>query len=204
LKKFILHLCFYLRYDHFLVLCDILPIAIPSLVFNLQTMQLGEINEEKKNQITMNMGCNGKIPWSHQELESNFMITCNFPAHEVYEAILPLNNVVSSIQPNLEFAKKYMTTVNLDNSYLHKARAYEVLTRLDYNLNTLKAYKNRFIESCKKYYWDETIYEWLEVYFMSHYKDVNYIVKKIRKNIQINDWKPRPFVDKKIFETKFD
>ncbi len=57
------------RYDHFLALCDLLPEAIPSLIFNLQTIQLGRISPEKKFEISQKLGCIGEIPWTIEETQ---------------------------------------------------------------------------------------------------------------------------------------
>lgn len=56
------------RYDHFLALCDLLPQAIPSLIYNLETMRLGRLDEEKKRNISEQLGCNSYIPWDLNEV----------------------------------------------------------------------------------------------------------------------------------------
>jgi hypothetical protein len=76
-----------------LQLCDLLPEAVPSLIFNLQTMQHGAITSDRKTQIGSQLGCLGTIPWTPQEIYFG-ATQCSFPGHEVYEAILPINGVL--------------------------------------------------------------------------------------------------------------
>lgn len=56
------------RYDHFLALCDLLPEAVPSLIYNLQTMIYGRITPERKYEIGKRLGCNVDIPWTVEEI----------------------------------------------------------------------------------------------------------------------------------------
>ncbi len=179
------------RYDHFLALCDLLPQAIPSLVFNLQTFQHGKLSEEMKNAITKKLGCTGQIPWFGQYFNYQ-MLKCTFPGHEVYEAILPLGDLLKSVEPNLEFAKKYMTPLNLEYHYIHKQRALEVVDKLKWNYQALLSFKENFISACETMYYPDTAIEWLTVYLVPDLDKVYYILSKIKDLYAENDWKPRP------------
>ena len=70
------------RYDHFMALCDLLPQAIPSLIYNLQTMQYGRISTERKFEISNRLGCLMDIPWRPDDI-NNVTMKCSFPGHEV-------------------------------------------------------------------------------------------------------------------------
>lgn len=181
------------RYDHFLQLCDLLPQAIPSLVFNLQLFQHGRLSEDKKQSITRDLGCSSQIPWFGQH-HSYASLTCTFPGHEVYEAMLPLGELLKSIQPNIEFAQKYMQPLNLDNNHLHKQRALEVKDKLNYNYQSLINFKDKFIKACDSVYYPDTAVEWLTVYLVPDLDKVHYILSKIKSLWVVNDWKPRPLL----------
>ena len=179
------------RYDHFLQLCDLLPQAIPSLVFNLQTIQLGELTDEKRADLSRELGCVGTIPWKPQEL-NNLNFKCKFPGHEVYEAMIPLNSVFESIKESLDFAKKYMSPLATKYNYAHKARSHEVMEKLSMSYAILLQFKKNFIRACKNMYWDETPQEWLEVYFLPEFDALHNYMKEIRKAQKENNWMPRP------------
>lgn len=180
------------RYDHFLALCDILPEAIPSLVFNLQAIQYGELSDEKKSQITRDLGCNSQIPWLGEQDAVNAFVTCQFPGHEVYETILNLKRVLESYERAMSFSKLYMTPLNLEYSYIHKKRATEVMEKLNYEYTSMINYKDRFIRACESMYWNDTAVEWLTVYFIPYLDNLYETMKKIKAAYSQNDWKPRP------------
>ncbi len=178
------------RYDHFLVLCDLLPQAIPSLVFNMQVMQVGRLSETKKREITTSLGCSGEIPWAG--VASWSPITCNFPGHEIYEVVITLDQLVQNMKPNLEYAEKYLSNFQLNYNYIHKSRSQEVKEKLIHNYQALNSFRKRFIQACETIYYEDTIAEWLDVYFMPHFEKVHFKLSKLQEANQEKDWKPRP------------
>ncbi len=187
------------RYDHFLVLCDLLPQAIPSLVFNLQTMQVGHLNEQKKSDIQKDLGCNGNIPWwnnwpqpiSLSEL-SNTPTSCTFPGQEIYTIVITLDRVIQNVKPSLEFADKYLSDFQLNYNYIHKKRSQEVKDKLISTYQTLNSFRKRFIQASLPIYHNDTIAEWLDVYFVPHFEKIYFKLSKLSIAEKENDWKPRP------------
>ena len=178
------------RYDHFLSLCDLLPQAIPSLVFNLKAMQVGELTEKMRDEITKQLGCNGPITWDGANINEN--INCDFPGHEVYEAILPIESIIDSTSKTMEFAEKYVSPISLENSYLHVKRTQEVMDRLIEQFDQLIAFKNNFLKAAETIYYEDTGNEWLRVYFIHHLDKIYDMIVRIKNGSHKNSWEPRP------------
>ncbi len=175
-------------------LCDLLPQAIPSLVVNLQTAQFGRITLEKRVEISKRLGC-PDLPFTFEEVVISIFsqpVKCNFPGHEIYEAILPINNIVKSAQESLEMAKKYVTPLNLEYNYLHKSRTREVVSRLNGDYYSMINFKNTFTIAAQSIYSNDTISEWLAVYLIPSLDPIYEILTKIELKIETNDWRPRP------------
>lgn len=179
------------RYDHFLALCDLLPEAIPSLIMNLQTMQHGRITPEKKFEIGKKLGCTSDIPWTPEDIFYG-QIQCTFPGHEIYEAVLPINTVIKRADESMEFARTYMTPINIHYNYLHKQRAHEVLQKLYGEYYSLTQFMSKFRQAGQTIYKNETIDEWLAVYLVPTLDPVYDMILKIKSQIDTKDWKPRP------------
>ena len=76
------------RYDHFAVLCELLPVAIPSLLINLLVVSLGGLHFPVSRKIHNILGCdNIKMLISIEELRRNpqqwDVTRCNFPGLQV-------------------------------------------------------------------------------------------------------------------------
>ncbi len=174
-----------------MALCDLLPQSIPSLIYNLQAMQFGRITPDKKNEISNRLGCSSQIPWTLEEIYDGY-ITCNFTGHEIYETVLPINTLIKNLQINLEFSDKYMTPLSLDYNYMHRARAAEVLERLNMDYYALNKFRKKFIQVSQSVYWNDTITEWLAVYLIPHLDPLYMKIKRIKKLFDQTVWKPRP------------
>ena len=154
-------------------------------------VQFDEINAEMRYSISRDLGCSSRIPWTPAEVFDGYM-RCNFPGHRVYEAILNLKSIQDNLKENLDFAKKYMTPVSLTYNYAHKARAREVVERLDYTYSSMRNFKKKFEEAATDLYWNETINEWLAVYFIPDFDSLYEYLKSIKNVMKQNNWLPRP------------
>ncbi len=179
------------RYDHFLALCDLLPQAVPSLVFNLHTLQYGRVSAEAKFAIGRRLGCSTEVPWTPDEIYYS-AIQCSFPGHEVYEAVLPLAGLVRGLAEDMDFARKYLTPIHLNYNYLHKQRAQECLQKLSGDYYQLVQFRSRFVNAARTMYTNETIDEWLAVYVEPHLDPVYEMIKSVKAQLATSDWKPRP------------
>lgn len=179
------------RYDHFLTLCELLPQAVPSIIFNLQTVKYGSLTTTLINNVRDKLGCNSQIPWTLEEMKFTMQLKCNFTGHEIYKAVISLQALIPTINDHLDYAKKYMSPMNMIYNYVHKARADEVLPRLKsayYSLNQLKI---DFLNYGQKYYHNETLNEWLLVYLVPHLDPIYEMILSIKNSESKNDWAPR-------------
>ncbi|XP_041433310.1 hexosaminidase D isoform X2 [Xenopus laevis] len=75
------------RYDHYSVLCELLPVALPSLVVCLRAIQHGPLTEESKTEINQILG------FSKMDLKKNI---CDgngaFPGAEIYRMVRIIND----------------------------------------------------------------------------------------------------------------
>ena len=66
------------RYDHMLSLCEMLPSSIPSLVYTLQTMVYGHIDDQRNETIArVLLGCNQMPLWERSTYAT--YVSCTFP-----------------------------------------------------------------------------------------------------------------------------
>ena len=110
------------RYDHFAVLCELLPASIPSLAVNLLTASSGFFNQSLAVPLYNNLGCvhpsqkynivdeleNDKFFWEK-------MSRCFFPGSNFFKmtkSILHIEQAVTEFVDNLETKQGWMTPYN--------------------------------------------------------------------------------------------
>ena len=75
-------LCIFRRYDHFAVLCELLPTAVPSLVLNILAVVSGSLEESQTFQVASKvLNCPGRLnPEALKTDPHQFELRrCNFP-----------------------------------------------------------------------------------------------------------------------------
>ncbi|XP_067042814.1 hexosaminidase D-like isoform X1 [Acropora muricata] len=81
------------RYDHYGTLCELLPAAIPSLVFCLKAVNEHQMNEVLRNEITTQLGFSNRIDVEGTEYYDYKEKYGDFPGHEIYELTLKLKDI---------------------------------------------------------------------------------------------------------------
>ncbi len=168
-----------------------MPQAIPSLIFNLNTVKHGKLSTERINGINTQLGCNGRIPWTMTEIQYSSYIQCHFPGHELYEIVISLESLKPNLAKNLEYAQKYMSPMNSIYNYIHSLRYVEIMPQLIRDYNSLIKLKNDFFIYGKNYYHNETLNEWTLVYLVPHLDPIYNMIMSIRNNSRVKSWKPR-------------
>ncbi|XP_060529718.1 hexosaminidase D-like isoform X2 [Cylas formicarius] len=84
------------RYDHFAVLCELLPASLPSLVINLITVSHGFFNSSLKNEFLTTLSCpqppaGRAAPFINLESDPHMwdkLARCMFPGHGFFKFVL--------------------------------------------------------------------------------------------------------------------
>ncbi|MGH0142530.1 UNVERIFIED_CONTAM: hypothetical protein FKN15_055419 [Acipenser sinensis] len=96
------------RYDHFSVLCELLPVAIPSLAACLQTLQHGSFTEEAEQTLKQSLGISAvEVDTFIRVIISNPVPSCPVkhvpvPSHPMKESSFPIlsHPVLSNMYPS--------------------------------------------------------------------------------------------------------
>uniref|UniRef100_A0A8D3CGE8 beta-N-acetylhexosaminidase n=1 Tax=Scophthalmus maximus TaxID=52904 RepID=A0A8D3CGE8_SCOMX len=115
------------RYDHLSVLCELMPVALPSLAACLQTLLHGQLSAEAQSKVTERLG----ISSVEVEVMERSEVDSLFPGGRLAELIVELNALLNSedIQgfENNMFVRGWFTDV----SYITQAEAVrEEMVRL--------------------------------------------------------------------------
>ncbi|XP_037077956.1 hexosaminidase D-like [Pollicipes pollicipes] len=123
------------RYDHFAVLCELLPAAVPSLAIGLVTASNGFFNSSLRKPLYEALHCRAADDDPFFDLEEDpegfsFFSFCRFPGVAFYKYVGRYKNMITQTEEFLKTAgesKGWMTEYNVNRNYTNPFRVDEVL-----------------------------------------------------------------------------
>ncbi|KAJ1525711.1 hypothetical protein ONE63_008922 [Megalurothrips usitatus] len=173
------------RYDHFAVLCELLPAAIPSLAVNLLTTTHGYMNPSLRGKLNTALGCgagNGDGPvsgGSDPGTSTNPMFLnlnsdpflwdmfnrCYFPGVPFFRLTYRLHSTQREVRDFLHSvtkAKGWMTDYNVRRNFSSPLRVDELMMDQPRMYHTLATLAHSANEALKDVFDAHTIAEWVE------------------------------------------
>ncbi|XP_066580899.1 hexosaminidase D-like [Prorops nasuta] len=184
------------RYDHFSVLCELLPSALPSLAICLNILQASDLNGfpiQVPRPIMDALQCEGEIQLTVQEPQYGWA-KCSYLGVEVYKAILRLFLLVQDMnrieQDNTY--KGWLKPYNIKYAFSSPAYVERALVDLDkFKMEII--YIEKDIRSAMEEIYDNyTAQEWLETYLVPLNDRVNELWDAKIKILDKNSWPSRP------------
>lgn len=181
------------RYDHFAVLCELLPVGIPSLAMNLHLIQ-GYIDSTlvPPQAVAALLQCENPYALLGPALGTP---KCNFAGGNVLEAALKLSQLNQELASVLDDSKVrgWMTEYNVNHVYsnlLFVESAMENLNMFKMQLSQIEA---DMVQSMQQMYDNYTVAEWCELNIRPLYMKIETLWEAKEKLLNTDNWPRRPF-----------
>ena len=154
------------RYDHFAVLCELLPTSIPSLAINLLILSQGGLTDLTKlaNTFYSAMGCEARPAAGSADFLPDLR-SCWWPGARVYRLVRRLGEVRRKVEDdltNLETNQGWFTPYHVRHNSSQPFRVSQVLTQLDRLLASVNQSLGEVEPVLGELYTAATISEWTE------------------------------------------
>ncbi|KAL5022912.1 hypothetical protein ScPMuIL_002067 [Solemya velum] len=182
------------RYDHFAILCELLPAAIPSLGASLLTMRDGGFNPKIHQQLTSMLGCNRTVPLRLPGLQDTRTENCKFPGSELYYDLLKLWALREVYDYSKGMLSGWVSDYNMKYQYsspYQVKRLIEKLTNFSQNFATLEIDLNYHL---KEIYGVPTIQEWMDVNIKHFVSEISSYGEKLQYLLRPKVWPKRPLL----------
>lgn len=153
------------RYDHFSVLCELLPMGIPSLAVCLKTLQYGAFLKEAQTEIQHLLGCSINIEKGICEGSGAF------PGSEMYSMILLINQGLQSQTEEImkdRNVRGYFTSYHRKYNFSNPRRLNFFRQKLEKLLLNWESSLEKFRSQMEAVYFPDTIEEWMDEYVNDH------------------------------------
>ncbi|XP_046409312.1 hexosaminidase D [Neodiprion pinetum] len=184
------------RYDHFSVLCDLLPSAIPSLAVNLAVLKsstLYDFPHDIPDNILKILNCETPVTLSIPEPQFGWTY-CGFHGSMIYSIILrlhTLNQEIARMEQDSTF-KGWVKEYNLNYAFSNPSH-------IEHALSSLGEYKNEIIyietdmrKAMEDIYDNYTIDEWIETYVEPLNEKLTKLLALKNRILERDSWPRRP------------
>lgn len=173
------------RYDHYAILCEILPVAIPSLCICLQILLHGKFDEQIHIETSQILGFCEKIPIvsfseisgqiSHQEI----LEAKNFPGFEIFYSVNFLANLISRMEKffNSEFFRGWLNFFNVERNFTNPAHLEKMKIEVEEILQKFLQIENFLKSKMAPFFSTNSIVEFCG-------QHIQPCIKKLRKTLQ--------------------
>lgn len=193
------------RYDHFAVLCELLPTSIPSLALSLSAVAKGYFDTNiHQNHILSALTCpeptenqQARRPWIdlHHDADMTSFGKCMFPGSQTLRYALRLTSTLTEARQyinDMKYKRGWLTTYNIRHNFSSPIRVEELIGdafRLESSLSSMA--KNA-VESMIEVFDKWTIDEFLEQTIMPVLEELQKMQKEADQLMSRRVWPKRP------------
>ncbi|XP_045583050.1 hexosaminidase D-like isoform X2 [Procambarus clarkii] len=189
------------RYDHFAVLCELLPASLPSLAVNLIAVSHGYFNSSAQGQLYQALNCM-QTPkyqtWLNLDgdpyLWDKFS-WCFFPGAQVFKVTARLDATRRDVDSYIERvtrSRAWITDYNRRHNYSSPMRVDEDLEELPARLHAVTLLMKTAREALAEWYDDWTVGEWLEQHVWPLLKRLQTLQREAESMKAVRYWPARP------------
>ncbi|XP_017040214.1 hexosaminidase D [Drosophila ficusphila] len=194
------------RYDHFAVLCELLPVGLPSLMTSLSTVSKGYFSTNPKdNELVRVMQCafqpdsrrSGR-PWLdlHQNgHHSQLFDVCTYPGHMIYKFAMRLLEKLSEIGVYLQHTREesaWLSDYNVRHNFSSPLRVRDLTARAPMVIEELRMMAREAQQLLYEVYDQYTVSEFIEQQIYPTIEALQQQLARAEKLLQQRTWPQRP------------
>ncbi|KAF7272012.1 hypothetical protein GWI33_015180 [Rhynchophorus ferrugineus] len=180
------------RYDHFAVLCELLPVGMPSLAMSLRLL-IGHKDSliGPPTEVARILDCSQPYGLIGSAFGSP---KCRFPGGEILEYAIHLHQLQQEYDEIIEDSrvKGWLNGYNIAHSFSNSQYVKSVLMPLGKIRNELQFIKDNMSRAMREVYDKYTISEWIETYIKPFEEQVKVLWKAKQDLLKLESWPRRP------------
>ena len=176
------------RYDHFAVLCELLPASVPSLVNNLLLASRGETH-----QISKLLKCPQAmyISVDSETFHSQFA-KCNFPGSDMLLAVKNLAVLKALVDSTRKKTEGWLSSYNIRHNFSSPMRILEYHSEVTQLSREVTAFRKKTEHILLQYTDHFSVSEWMEQRLQPVEDEIISLELSMQKLMSIDTWPPRP------------
>ncbi|XP_061564165.1 hexosaminidase D isoform X2 [Cololabis saira] len=169
------------RYDHMSVLCELMPVGLPSLAACLQTLIHGQFSAEAQGKVKERLGMSSV---EVEDLERTCVVDSSFPGAKLAKLIVELNSLLNSNDLRFfesdMFVRGWLSPYQRQRKMMNPLITKQIHSQASSYLAAIQQKADAVREEMVRLYPESTAQEWME----EHVSPVVVPIQKIREDIQ--------------------
>ncbi|KAB7497051.1 Hexosaminidase D [Armadillidium nasatum] len=189
------------RHDHFAVLCELIPSALPSLAINLITVSHGYFNETVLPKLYEALKCMQTPKYqTGLNLDSDPFLWdkfswCFFPGSLIFKSTARLDATKKEVQAYIDkvtLQRAWITDYNRRHNYSSPMRIDEDLEELPSRIHAISLLIRTVKEALSEWYDEWTVGEWIEQHIWPLLDKMETLRKEAESMKLVKTWAARP------------
>ncbi|XP_033737366.1 hexosaminidase D-like isoform X1 [Pecten maximus] len=174
------------RYDHYAILCELLPQALPSLAICLAIVNKGTFSFDIHNEVSKQLKSTSLIPINAPHLSE--IPHTEFPGSDIYKAMLEFIRVDLAFDDfmNNEARLTWMNEYHLKRNFANPVHVEPLLAQAVEILDSLQMLYSRLQTALSQIFYPNTVDEWLTVFPGYRIAKLSEVVETVRNNLGQN------------------
>ncbi|XP_032596423.1 hexosaminidase D [Drosophila grimshawi] len=194
------------RYDHFAVLCELLPVGMPSLMTSLSTVAKGYFSTNPRdNELLRVLRCvfqpdsrRSGHPWLELHPNAHYsqlFAVCSYPGHLVFKYALRLYDKLSEVRNYLQQTKEHsawLSNYNVRHNFSSPLRVLELTARTPQLIEELRVMARESQQLLWEVYDEHTVAEFVEQHIYPSISALHQQLVSGQSMLQRRTWPQRP------------
>ncbi|KAL5019127.1 hypothetical protein ScPMuIL_004849 [Solemya velum] len=170
------------RYDHYAVLCELLPQALPCLAICLNIINKGIFTADIHRDVSTQLRFLSVIPLN--PFQGREVPPCEFPGSDVYCGMLEFVQLEVSFEEFMHSESRvtWMNQYNIQRNFISLLHIEPMIVQATGLLENLTQLKSRLQKSLSHIYFADTVEEWLYVHLNPKIKRLSEIIESVQNH----------------------
>lgn len=182
------------RFDHFAILCELLPVAIPSLALNLLTMKEGKYKNALREKVSKMLQCEPTTSLGDEFTAVSEFAQCDYPGSSISVRVEKLAELKLNITKMYQHSsvKGWLTPYNLKALYGHSFFAEKWYNKTVEIREELEAVGVILRQELAEVYHEDTVNEWLYTNIQTDLNRLKELQESVAAIMQKSEFPVRP------------
>lgn len=174
------------RYDHYAILCELLPQSLPSLAICLAILNKGTFSFDIHDEVSKQLNSTSLIPINAPHL--NELPHSEFPGSDIYKATLEFIRVDLAYDDFMhnEARLTWMNEYHLKRNFANPVHVEPLLTQAVEILDCLQMLYARLQTALSQIFYPNTVEEWMAVFPGHRIAKLSEVIETVRNNLGQN------------------